>query len=122
MFFVFLINENIIPHVFSLVSTVLLTGLSLYFIPYRLIKKPEITISKGIDVVSDLIMGITCAYIAILLYSKESNVITIGQLLIIISSIFSYYILYVNKERSRNVFVSHFIVVFFLIGLLQFTK
>lgn len=122
MFFVFLINENIIPHIFSLILFVPLIGLSFYFVPYRLVKKSEITISKGMDIGSDLIMGITCAYISILLYSNDSNVITVGQLLVIISSIFSYYILYVNKEQSRSVFISHFMVVFFLIGLLQFVK
>lgn len=122
MFFIFLINENIIPHVFSLVLFALLTGLSFYFVPYRLIKNPEMTISKGIDLGSNLIMGATCAYMIILLYSNNSNIITAGQVLVIISTLFSYYVWYVSKEHTLTVFVSHFIVAFFLMGLLKFVS
>lgn len=122
MLFVFLVNENIIPHVFSLVLLALLTGTSFYFVPYRLFKKSETTISKGIDIVSNLIMGTTCAYMGILLYSQGSNVITVGQVLVIISTLFSYYVWYIDKGQSRNLFVAHFIVASFLMGLLQFVK
>lgn len=122
MFFVFLINENLIPHVFSLVVFALLIGLSFYFVPYRLVKNPETTISKGVDIISNLIMGTTCAYMCILLYSQSSNVITVGQVLVIISTLFSYYVWYIDKGQSRNLFVAHFIVASFLLGLLQFVK
>lgn len=122
MVFVFLTNENIISHYSTIILSGLLLGLTFYFVPYRMLKNREVIISKGLDIVSNLIMGATCGYINVLLFTNSPNVITFGQVLVIVSSLFSYYILYIKKEHSNRIFLAHFIVSFFLIGLLQFIK
>jgi hypothetical protein len=122
MAMVVLTNEGILPKAGYIAIVVVLLGLSLYYVPYRMIINKEIILSKGLDLASNLILGLTCAYISLILFTRDPNVITAGHLLVIASSIFSYYIMYIRKDNSKMVFIAHFIVTFFLIGLLQFSK
>lgn len=122
MILVFLAQDNTFPFVGNVILSAVLIGLSFYFAPYRITKSSEVIISRGVDITSNLIMSVTCAYVSILIFTHSPNIITFGHLLAIVSSLFPYYVWYIGKENSRNVSVSHFIVAFFLIGLLRFSE
>jgi len=114
---VFFINEQLMPAVFRPIVALLLILISIIFIPIQLIKN-DTDIKKPIDVTSKIIFGVSSAYMAILALTSSDILFTVGSFIIIISSIFSIFVLiYQKNKKSLQIFISHQIVIFFLIGL-----
>ena len=113
---IFLVQENIIPSAAKYVLFSLSIIISLYFAPFALLQTNEIS-DKWIATTSKIIFGVTSAYLAIIILASSEQVLFIGSILIILSSIFGFGILIVDSKKHKDLFISHYLLIFFLIGL-----
>jgi hypothetical protein len=113
---IFLKTEYLIPSYFKFLIFSILLVISLYFIPFSLIKLNNDQ-DKILKLFSKLILGITSGYLAVLTLVSSEEIFLAGKFLIIISSIFSIVILLFKNGKYKSMFISHSLIIFFLIGL-----
>lgn len=113
---IFLTTENLIPSIFKYLTFVALIFISMYFMPFSLIK-PSDNSNKALTISSKIIFGIKSAFLAVISLISTEEILVAGKILIIFSSIFSIAILFVKNDKYKSMFVSHSLIIFFLIGL-----
>jgi hypothetical protein len=113
--FTILIAKEIINLDTNIYLFILLNLISFYFTPYLMFRNENL-LSRKILVFSNLIISIICSFVSIKLLLNFSNNI-IESTIIIIYSIFVYYLLYNRKNINQDLFIYfHMITLFFSIG------
>lgn len=113
---VYLLDRNIIPSFLKLFIFGSLLLLSFFFVPYQLTVSNDMS-NKISEIVSKILLGISCAYIALLTVAISEKILIAGSIIIICNGVFSIFMLLYKNEKSREIFISHTLLVFFLVGL-----
>lgn len=116
---VFLYAEAIISRWIGIATFTVSLLLSLYYIPYRVFKENKHEISKKISLFSNLINGVSFAYLALLIFiHTDTNIILFGKVFVISCYIFSYYLVVMDRSPYKKKAISHFIIAMIIHGVI----
>lgn len=114
LFLGILITEQVIQLNLNMFLFVVLNCIAIYFTPYKFLTSDN----KGKEnIISNLFISLICSYSSLKIVDIFSNN-TIDSIIVILYTIFNYYLIY-NREKlkSLNLLYFHIIVNFFTIGL-----
>ena len=112
----FLSKENVIHPIFKHFSFILLIFISIYFIPFQLFKI-NFPKNKIVEIISKILISITVIYMSISSLVTIENFETVGEYLIIITGLFTFYLVFDKRQVNRDMFLTHFLINFILIGV-----
>lgn len=114
LFLGILITEQVIQLNLNIFLFVVFNCIAIYFTPYKFLT----SYNKGKEnIISNLFISLICSYSSLKIVDIFSNN-TIDSIIVILYTIFNYYLIY-NREKlkSLNLLYFHIIVNFFTIGL-----
>ncbi|OYQ43642.1 hypothetical protein CHX27_09205 [Flavobacterium aurantiibacter] len=118
--FLFFIAQILIQsNILALFIFLLFLAVAFYFVPYSLVKSSSSKI-KGYYLISKLIFAISSAYFALVIYTQMEILKSLGHILVISSTLFSYYLWLKKNDQESNLFKVHFLVATVLIGVIEF--
>jgi hypothetical protein len=108
--------EQIMHPIFKHISFIIFLTISIYFIPFQLYKItfPQ---NKIIEIISKFLISLTIIYMAISSIFTTKSLEIIGEYLIIITGLFTFYIVFDKRQINRDMLVTHFLINFMLIGV-----
>lgn len=114
--FSFFSKEQIIHPIFKHISFIIFSTVSIYFIPFQLynIAFPQ---NKIIEIISKFLISLTIIYMAISSIFTINSFEIIGEYLIIITGLFTFYIVFDKRQINRDMLLTHFLINFMLIGV-----
>lgn len=116
---VIIMNEATASDWIKYFIAILLGLFAIYFMPVRVLRNPN-KFPPAINLSSNLICSMTCAYVAVTILAPNDSVKFFGISLVIVNTLFAYILFMSGSIHNRSIFYSHFIVAFFLTGLLKF--
>lgn len=115
----FLATNEVIPYFLKLVSFLALTFISIYFLPVTLILDVPKSKNIAIEVISKFVFGISTALMALASFISIKSIMPILQVMVVVGSLFSMYLLFKNDSNTKGKFLPHFLLNFFLLGVLK---
>lgn len=118
----FLAKNEVVPHFFKLLSFLILVAISFFFFPISLLFDIRINMTKKhkfVEIFSKLIFGISIALMAMASFIHIEPFLFLFKIIVIIGSIFSFYLLFQNNSDIKGMFLSHFLLNFFLLGVIH---
>lgn len=113
---IILMDRDIIPSFVKLIIFGLSLLMSFFFIPFQLVFDNNDQY-RQVGIVSKILLGISCAYIALLAVAASESILTAGSILIICNSIFLISLLFNKSNAQKNALISFLILNFILIGV-----
>lgn len=118
----FLAKNGVVPYFLKLLSFLVLVAISIFFLPISLLFDIRTNMTKKhkfVEIFSKLIFGISIALMGMTSFIHIEPFLFLFKIIFIIGSIFSFYLLFQNNPEIKGMFLSHFLLNFFLLGVIH---